>query len=54
MKCGGVLGKRGLLSAHRLLFLSALGEDEEMADLMEDVGGRSVSNSCRRRAGSQT
>lgn len=43
---GGALGKRGLLSAQRLPFLSAPGEDEEMADLMEDVGVRSVSNSC--------
>ena len=36
---------RPLLSAHRPLFLLAAGEDEEMADLVEDLGIRNVSNS---------
>lgn len=46
------LGGQGCsLSVHSSLFLLAPGEDEEMADLMEDVGIRSVSNSCCWRAG---
>ena len=44
-------GQGHSLSVHRSLFFFAPGEDEEMADLMEDVGVRSVSNSCCWRAG---
>lgn len=33
------------LHAHRPFFLLVPGEDEEMADVMEDVGVRSVSTS---------
>lgn len=40
------LGRRGCsLHAHRPLFLLVPGEDEEMADVMEDMGVRSVSTS---------